>query len=259
MLILGTDKTDTILEHIPESFLLIDDGPVIDALVLPKRRKVTRLDFSIHSFNPLKGMDYLKARQFIAILEAVFPEGADTLTRKNSNFILLKALLENRARTRYLDTLIAPPDKKDTSAVDAYQKIETLLLSPVLKRFLCSPTKRFSLRGIILARLDRASMSDFDCFVLGNLLISAYPGQVVIPDFGFYAIPSHIQLMRQQRLFAGLHFFDEVAPKIRQNLLLMPTRFARRCTFDDAQTLAGYAGILRGTVAESDFIAAAMR
>jgi hypothetical protein len=260
MLILGTDKTDTVLEHLPESFLLIDDGAVIDRLTFSKRRRVTCLDLSHHAFNPLRGMDYLKARQFVGIINAVFPEGESTLTRKNSTFVLLRALLTSKAKT--LDTLLTP--SKDPGEQDAYQKIQTLLLSPVLKRFLCSPTTlrlrgRHTPHNILLARLDRATLGDFDCFVLGNLLIANYPGQVVIPDFGFYAIPNHIQLMRQQRLTAGLSFLDEVPTKIRQQLLLMPTKLARHCTFDDAECLAGYAGLAKGTVAESDFIAAAIK
>jgi hypothetical protein len=257
MLILGTEKTDTILEHLPESYLLIDDGPVIDALTPPKRRKVTHLDFTKHSFNPLDRMDYHKARQFIAILDTVFPEGASTLTKKNANFILLNALLArswNKTRTRYLDSLIAPPDKEDTGAVDAYQKIQTLLLSPVLLRFLCSPTDRFSFRGILVARLDRAAMGDFDTFVLGNLLIGNYPGTVVIPDFGFYAMTSHIQLMRQKRLMPGVNFLDEVPPVVKRNLLLMDTKVACHTTFEDAECLAGYAGLIRGTNRYNDFI-----
>ena len=256
MLILGTDKTDTVLEHLPESYLLIDDGPVIDAVTFPKRRKVTHLDFSTHALNPLKGMSYQKARQFIAILDAIFPEGADTLTKKTANFIILKALLRHRKK---LDTLIWLPEKPTSGQYDAYQKIETLLLSPLLKHFLTSPTERFSVRGIVIARLDRATLGDFDCFVLGNLLAANYPKTVVMTDFGFYATPPHIQLMRQQRLIAGLSFLDEVPTKIRQQLLLMPTKLARRCTFDDAEILAGYAGLAKGTVAESDFIAAAIK
>jgi hypothetical protein len=262
MLIIGTDKTDTILEHLPESFLLVDDGPVIDHLLLRKRRRVTRLDLSHHALNPLKGIDYLKARQFVGIINAVFPEGESTLTRKNSTYVLLKALLGSKTRT--LETLLAP--SKDPGEQDAYQKIQTLLLSPILKHFLCTPTTlrltgRHTTHNIILARLDRATLGDFDCFVLGNLLISAYSGPVVIPDFGFYAIPHHIQLMRQERLIAGLNTLSEkrISPEIRQQLLLVRPKLARRCAFDDAETLASYAGIPKHINAYSDFIDEAMR
>ena len=234
MLIVGTNKTQTILDTLPESYLLIDDGSVIDAITFPKRRKVTRLDFSHHTFNPLKGMGYLEARQFIDILNAIFPEGESTLTRKNSNFILLSALLQ---KPKTLDTLLSP--SKDPAQQDAYQKIATILLSPLLNRVLCNATN-FPFTGILIARLDRATLGDFDCFVIGNLLMGKYKGQVVIPDFGFYAHPGHTALMH--RLTAGVHFLDEVALKIRQNLVLMETKLACRSTYADAVTLAQLAG-----------------
>ena len=253
MLIVGTNKTATILDTLPESYLLIDDGPVIDAIAFPKRRKITRLDFSHHSFSPLKGMGYLEARQFIEILNAVFPEGESTLTRKNSNFVLLNALL---SKPKSLDTLVAK--SQDPAQIDAYQKVETILLSPLLNRVLCN-ANNFPFSGILTARLDRITMGDFDCFVLANLLITKYKGHIVIPDFGFYACANHIQLMRQQRLIAGVNFLDEVSTKIRQNLLLMEPKLARRSTHEDAERLAQYARIPKGTNAYGDFIDACLQ
>lgn len=251
MLILGTDKTDTFLDHLPDHYLLIDDGPVIDGITLPSRRKITRFDPTKHSFNPLKGMTYQQARHFITLLDAIFPEGANTLTKKNSNFILLKALL---GKTTTLDRLIPP--SKDPAQQDAHQKIQTLLLSPVLKRVLLNPTN-LPLDGILIARLDRAVLGDFDCFVLGNLLISQYQGTVVVPDFGFYACPNHAQLVRQNRLIVGLHFLDEV-PLALRNSLLLGTVLPRHCTYEDAVCLAGYVGISKGTNAFADFIDASL-
>lgn len=221
----------------PIPFLLIDDGEVIDALHLPPRRKATVLDFNKHSFNPLKDMDYRKAREFIAVLDAVFPEGENTLTKKTSNFVLLNALLSNPKRLHKL----VRPSKTDTGQQDAYQKIATLMMSPVLERVLCRPTN-FSFDGILLARLNRAELGDFDCFVLGNLLISQYQGQIIIPDFGFYACKHHTALIRQNRLIAGLNFLDEVLEDIRNNLLLIDDKVGHRCTAKDAETLAGYSG-----------------
>jgi hypothetical protein len=252
MLIVGTNKSP-ILDHLPETFLLIDDGPIIDGLTLPTRRKTTRFDYRTHSFNPLKNMDYRRARDFIAMLDAAFPEGENTLTKKNANYVLLNALLSNPKR---LDRLLEP--RNDPAQTDAYQKIHTLLLSPVLNRVLCSPTN-FSFKGLLLARLDRAELGDFDCFVLGNLLISQYQGHIVVPDFGFYASPSHQFLIRQRRLTAGLNFLDDVPTPLRQNLLLMDGKIASHATFDDAETLAVYSGLARGTVAFTDFVQRAIR
>jgi hypothetical protein len=248
LLIVGTtDKKETIFQHLPESFLLIDDGSIIDALRLPPRRKVTTFDFTKHSFNPLKDIDYRRAREFISVLDAVFPEGENTLTKKTSNFILLNALL---SKPKSLDKLIRPG--RDSAQTDAYQKIQTLLLSPVLKSVLCRPTN-FSFDGIILARLNRAELGDFDCFVLANLLIANYKGQIVIPDFGFYACPHHTSLIRQNRLIAGVNFFDEV-PKLRNHLLLIDNKIGHHCTAEDAECLAGYAGLTPNTVAHTEFV-----
>ncbi len=113
-------------------------------------------------------MDYRLAREFLAVMDAIFPESVDTLTRKNSNFVLLETLLDHKSG--YLNTLLEP-DRKDAAQQDAYQKIATLLLSPVLRSVLCRPTN-FSLRSIVIARLDRAKLGDFDAFVLASLLIS---------------------------------------------------------------------------------------
>lgn len=259
-LIVGTKKTDSILEHLPDSFLLIDDGPIIDAYLdehpLPKDWKeisespsITLFDVEKDSFNPLTNINYRRAKEFISVLDAIFPEGENTLTKKTSNFQLLTALLSNPKR---LDKLIRPNKEN----ADAYQKIQTLLLSPVLERVLCRATS-FPLKGIILARLNRAELGDFDCFVIANLLISQYKGQVVIPDFGFYACPFHTSLIRQDRLIAGVNFIDE-APKLRNNLLLIEEKIGKHCTVEDAETLADFAGIRKSSVDYRDFIQTSM-
>lgn len=244
-LIVGTDKEE-ILQHLPNSFLLIDDGPLIDLLSLPKRRKVTRFDVTKHSFNPLKDIDYLRARTFINVLDAVFPEGANTLTKKISNFQILSALL---SQPKSLETLI--PNRKEYA--DAYQKIQTLLLSPVLNRVLTKATN-FPLTGILLTRLNRAELGDFDCFVLANLLIANYKGHIVVPDFDFYACPFHTSLIRQNRLTAGVTVLRRVPESVRDNLLLIDQKIVSHSNHEDAQTLASYAGLLPNTVAYNDFV-----
>lgn len=216
-LIVGADKSP-LFPYIPnDNFLLIDDGPIIDGIDVPART----FDPIEHSFNPLpRGKRaYQKAREFIEVLGAVFPEGESTLTKANAHFQILQALLD---RPKGLTSLIA--DTKDTQA--AYQKIQTLLLSPVLERVLTSPPN-FSLTGTILARLNRAELGDFDCFVLANLLISQYRGTVIIPDFGFYACGFHSSLIRQDRLTAGINSFDEVA-KLRPLLIQIQEKIGRR-------------------------------
>lgn len=244
VLTVGFDKSP-LLDYVEPPFLIIDDGDLIDRIVLPKRRKVTVLDLSKHRLNPLKDIDYRRAREFVQVLNATFPEGESTLTRRNSNYQLLCALLE---KPKLLSDLIS--DTKDTR--DAYQQIQTLLMSPVLEPVLNRPTN-LSLKGTIFARLNRAELGDFDCFVLGNLLVSNYPGTVIIPDFGFYACGFHTRLMRQERLVAGINSFAEV-PKLRNHLMLMERKIGSHCTPEDAHTLAIYAGIIENTMRYHDFI-----
>lgn len=246
-LIVGRDKSGLVTA--PGHFLLIDDGSIIDRLDLPTRRKVIEFDVTKHSFNPVRGIDYARARDFVSILDAVFPEGDSTLTKKGSNFVLLKALLE---RPKSLDKMLGP-NPKDGAHTDAYQKLETLLLSPVLRSVLCKATN-FPFTGTILARLDRAALGDFDCFVMANLLIGQYKGQVIVPDFGFYAAPHHASLIRQERLMAGVNFLDEVSVAMRQRLLMIEDKAGRSCTVDDAKVLAGYTGLTPATNAYVDFI-----
>ena len=243
-LIVGTRK-QTVLDHLSDVFLLIDDGDLIDRIVLPERKAVTGFDVSQHSFNPLKAIDYRRAVEFVDVLNAVYPEGENTLTKATFEYQLLQALSD---KPTTLTALIK--DTKNTQY--AYQKIQRLLLSPVLERVLNRPTN-FSFKGTILARLDRAALGDFDCFVLANLLVSLYPGQVIIPDFGFYAHKGHASLIRQHRLVAGVNSLSEV-PQLAQQLLTMDTKIASHSTADDAKTLAGYTGMLPGTNAYNHFI-----
>ena len=234
-IIIGSNK-EPILNHRPERYLFIDDGSLIEQLDLPARGSITFFDVSEHQFTPLKGMSYLKAREFISELDSVFPEGENTLTKKGSNFILLHALL---SKPKTLGTLLS--DSKGPHKRDAYQKIQMLLLSPVLERVLNHPTNP-SFTGTIIAKLNRVELGEFDCFVLANLLISQYSGPVMLPDFGFYACPFHVKLIRQNRLIAGVTSLDEV-PKLKSHLLQIETKTGSQCTYDDAVTLAKYAGL----------------
>lgn len=267
-LILGTEKTETILNTLPESCLLIDDGPVIKGLPRITRKELsklpkhpyTRLDFRKDALNPLDGIEHtdagmLKAEYFLELLNAAFPAGATTLTKQDANDILLHALVENKSRT--LSRLIPKPNPKDRGAVDAYRTIQTALLYPVLKRVLDRETT-VTLDGKVIVHLDRARMGDRVCFILGNVFISAYPGHVVVPDFPFYAIPSHIQLIRQGRLTAGVDFLSDLDHRLKlRNALLAseqtrPFSYGRvqtythhgcRTSYPDAVTLAQYAGL----------------
>lgn len=245
-LIVGSDKSP-IPADLPDTFLLIDDGEISDGLSI----RAKHFNPEKHAFNPLKDMDDRKADAFLSVLDAVFPEGANTLTRRYSNHFLFKHLI---AKPKRLDKLALP--SKDPYERDAYEKIERFLLSPVLEPVL-NTTLSFTFSRKNIARLNRAEIGDFNCFVLANFLILQYPGTVIIPDFGFYACDFHASLIRQNRLIAGINSFDEV-PKFRSQLLLIETKIASQCTPEDAETLAQYSGKAPGTNTYNDFIAASI-
>lgn len=243
MLIVGTNKSK-IIANLPSEFLLIDDGPLIDALTFPPDWRVTHLDLTVHSLNPLQGMNYRKAREFVAGLYAASPQGENTLTVRNGRRALAKLLNAHPPRL----------DKMRFDHSDAQQEakgmIEDLLLSDTLKDFLCKPTN-FHLDGVLLARLDRTIHTDFECLILANILMSSFKGPIVVPDFGFYGTAPHVSLIRQGRLIAGVNYLDEPKDEdLRKQVLLMEPKIASHCIADDAEILAQFAGLIRDPMRE---------
>jgi hypothetical protein len=124
---------------------------------------------------------------------------------------------------------------------------------------LCNPTNfSFNRNSVILARVNRAELGEFDALVLGLLFIARFDGRIVVPDFGFYGRDVHANLIRQGRLIAGVNFLDELSPRLRKSVLLVKDKVASGCTFEDAETLAMYERHTRGTNACNDFVQAAM-
>jgi hypothetical protein len=194
-------------------------------------------------FNPLADIGYKKAREIADVLYTVSPQGENTLTVRNGKGALLRALLG----AKRLDLVRGLEEVSDMMA--------DLLVSPVLRRVLCSPTNfSFNPRSVILARLNRAELGDFDSLVLGLFLMAHFKGQVVVPDFGFYGRESHVSLIREGRLIAGVNSLGELPPKLRQNVLLIKDKEASGATVEDAETLAGYARLARGTNGFNAFV-----
>lgn len=255
LLVVGLGDQAELLDTKP-GFLLIDDG-TLAAEFLTRFPTAAIFDATIHSFNPLKRIDYKGARAFA---ETVYGgEGKDTLTVRNGKRALTRLLLTTKPSKREgalrLDHFKrepstfrarANPEPADGEG-EAIGTIEDLLLSPVLRRVLCQPTN-FSFRAgrSIIAHIDRAELGEYDAFILGSLLIRQFAGQIIIPDFGFYARPFHSSLIREGRLMAGVHTLAELEPKMRQMCLLME-KVGHRCTYEDAETLAKYAGMVPTT------------
>lgn len=119
---------------------------------------------------------------------------------------------------------------------------------------LCNPTNfSFNPRSVILARVNRAELGEFDALVVGLLLMAQFKGQIVVSDLGFYGRDLHTALLRENRLIAGVNFLDELPPKLRQMVALTET-VPSGTTFEDAETLALYAGLIRGTNQFNDFV-----
>jgi hypothetical protein len=143
--------------------------------------------------------------------------------------------------------------------VEATETVNDVLASPVLRRVLCNPTNfSFNPRSVILARVNRAELGDFDALVLGLLLMAHFEGQVVVPDFGFYGRELHVSLIRENRLIAGINTLAELTPKLRQSVLLIPQKMSRGTTYEDAETLARYNRLAPGTNGFNDFVAEAL-
>jgi hypothetical protein len=248
-LIIGTnDKTDRLLELARPGFLLIDDGEIA-SVFLEQFPQAHVFDPLTDGFNPLKDIDYKRARDLAALLYAITPAGQDTLTARNGRRSLVKLLLE----ADRLDRLSKHADQEAAAMID------DLLLSPVLRSVLCGDRQfNFSVgtnrRRSIIARLDRAVIGDFDALVLGSLLLGLYKGQVIVPDGGFYLKDMHISLLRQNRLILGGNFLDELPAKLKNAVLLIKDKTAVGCTWEDAQTLAAYARLTPNTTSHSEFV-----
>lgn len=226
-LIIGSaDKTEQLLET-REPFLLIDDGELVDAFL--ENFSATVFKPKIHSFNPLDGIDYKGARDFAATIYAASPQGENTLTVRNGKRALARLFLANPTR---LDKL--PNEDEEATAT-----IQDLLLSPLLKRVLCrNPNFRFE--GSVIAKLDRAVIGDFDAFVLGQLLIGQFKGQVILSDSGFYLRDFNMNLIRQNRLTVGLTSLSELSHTLQQAVLGIKDKTIYRTTMDDAERLVIY-------------------
>jgi hypothetical protein len=206
------------------SWLLIDDEPAAH----PKGRTFDPL---LHSFNPLRGIDYKRARELTEIFYTISPQGENTLTVRNGKRALLKALMKADRLDR-----VGGDDEVTGLVAD-------LLASPILRRVLCSEGNGFSFGGPnskISARLNRVELGDFDALVLGLLLMSHAKSQLIVPDFGFYGRDIHTRLVREERLVAGINFLGELSPALRKTVLLIEEKIPSGATVEDAEELAKY-------------------
>jgi hypothetical protein len=230
------------------SFLFIDDE-------VPAHPKAKVFDPLKHSFNPLRNLDKKRARELADVLYTVSPQGENTLTVRNGRRALAVAL----ADAKRLDELQVRSDIKGVKE-EVEGMIGELLFTDVMRGVLCSEND-FGFTGKntkVFARLNRAELGEYDALILGLFLMAQFKGQIVLPDGGFYLREAHVSLIRENRLIAGVNTLQELSPKLRQNILLIPEKIASGATFDDAETLAGYAGLARTANGFRDFVADAI-
>lgn len=222
--------------ELPKGGLLFID----DEVPLIKRARV--FDPRVHSFNPLKDLGYRKASALVEGFDALFSRGDSTLTKDTGLDHIAEAL--DREPTR-LDALIEKPAKSaSTGHVWAWGKVRRLMRSPVLRRMLCLPTNfSFNPRSTILARVNRAELGEFDALAIGLFLVAHFEGQLVIPDLGFYGRDTHLSVIRENRLIAGVRFLDELPERLRRGVLLIEDKAVSGALYDDAMTLAKHAGL----------------
>jgi len=226
-------------------------GYLLIADTVPKVRGAQLFDPKKHSFNALAQLDYRRICDIIDIFDAVFSRGDSTLTKDTGLDFIAERLAE---KPRSFADLIPEPDKKATTGhIWAHGKIQRLLRSPVLRRVLCGTEPlSFKPSTVVLARVNRAELGEFDALVIGLFLMAQFKGQLVVPDLGFYGRDLHTTLLREERLIAGIDYLDQLPEKLRKTVLLVEDKVPAGALYDDAETLAKHAGLVPDRLREDN-------
>lgn len=231
-LLVGTaDKTEQLLQFTRYGFLWIDDGSHIEAI----RERFPRakvFDPTVHSFNPLRGIDEDGARDLADALYLADPGGDNTLTARNGKGVLAKFF----ATTTRLDRIDG--NRKDPAQAEALGMLDRALFSPLMRQVLCNPTN-FSFKGSVVAKIDRAALYRKDAMLLALLLIGQHKGQIVLSD-ARYLCPLHVSLIDQHRLTAAIRYLDELPLQLRQAVLTIEDKHFARLLPHDAEVLIGF-------------------
>jgi hypothetical protein len=276
-------------EDFPTGATLIDPtGTLAEAAatILPNEliRRATYLDPADLQFpiglnifkNVLPDDRHALAQDICAYFDAIFPQGANTLARAQSTFILLnslRVLLDNRGTT-FLSVLklltdedyrakcikrctdpvvlanwevIASWDKHAANGKALLlEKVGTLLASPAIRNMVGQADNTFPWKPgqIVIANLDRAKLGDQAARLFGSLLIARSQGPVYINDLGFFATDHLAGLLKQNRFTVACNFLDELPPKLRQAVVLIEQKAAFRVAPEDANKLAFSMGVM---------------
>ena len=219
----------------------------------PKQFRARVFDPAIHTFNPLSDMSVAKARQITHAAYIVASEGKETLTVRGGKRALTRLLakgiftrLDDVERWLWKKTF-DEDDKISPEQIEVRDTLSDMLLSPDLKRVLCSRANfPFSKNHRIFAKLDPAELGDDECLLLGLLLMSHFKGLVIVPDLGRYGRDVHQNLISQDRLWAGVNFLDELkrkAPELRSAVLSIKEKVGRGALYNDAVEVAHLTGL----------------
>ena len=199
----------------------------------------------IHHFNPLKGIDEKRAYELSDVLYAMSGQGENTLTVRNGRLDLAKALASSTRFDRVRSDSELPAARQD----EVKRMVDEVLFLPSVRKVICEDRAEFSFnkRSVIYARLNRKELGERAALILGLLLINAYKGQVVVEDGDFYLREGHGELVREERLIAGVKVLGNLPEKLRKRMLLIETKIAKGCLIEDAELLAKYDGLQPGT------------
>jgi hypothetical protein len=274
------NKTGLLLQlHTPEPYTLIDTTGEA-ARAFANRATITKsLYFDPSDTARPVGLNVLDriadpvqtAEQITEYFFQLFPAGANTLTRENTQFLLdnslrlllaqdspqtllsvLKLLSDTSFRQDVLNGFMNP----DPVVLDNWRTIEALdgktkqalffslrtklgrvLNDPLVRNIVGQPYNTFPEGVNIIANLDRAKIGNLRAKFLGGLLMARSTGHVVITDYGFFGLPIPLE---QNRFTIGLNFLDELTPQLRQAVLNIPEKYVFNTNRKDAEALSFY-------------------
>ena len=225
---------------------------ITDEVPDERYRRALIFDPREHHFNPLKDIDQKRAYELSDVLYSASGQGENTLTVRNGRLDLAGALAKSTRFDRVRSDSELTPARRD----EVKRMVDDVLFLPSVRKVICEERAEFSFnkRSVIYARLNRKEHGERACLILGLLLINAYKGQVVVEDGDFYLRDGHAELVREERLIAGVKVLGNLPEKLRKKMLLSAKKIAKGCLIEDAELIAKYEGHQPGTEGFNSFV-----
>lgn len=106
-------------------------------------------------------------------------------------------------------------------------------------------------------RINGSELGDFDAPVLGLLLMAHPKRQIVVPDLLLWSKMS-CSLHKRESSHCRREPLGELPVILRQSALLIEAKEVSGATMQDAETLAEYAGFVKGTQGFTDYVQSAV-